>query len=294
VSDAPAVSVVIAAYESHATVAATLEALRGQRLRDFEAILVDSSPTQATVELVRDRFPEVRVVHSTRRLLPHAARNRGVEVARGRLVAFTDADCVPEPGWLEALAGAHAAGHAMAGGPVACLNRDPRAQAMHVAKFAAWLPGQPSAARADLPSANLAVARDLLERVGPFPEDRWAGDTELAWRAGAQGVTPAFVADAVVGHHHESSLRGLLAERHRRGRDFGLMRPVVARWSRPRLLLHLALTPLVPFVIAGRVVGRTRGRMRLVALLSLPLQLAGAAAWTLAEARSHVELLTRR
>jgi GT2 family glycosyltransferase len=294
VSGAPAVSVVIAAYESHATVAATLEALRLQRLRDFEAILVDSSPTQATVELVRERFPEVRVVHSSRRLLPHAARNRGVELARGELVAFTDADCVPDPGWLEALAAAHAAGHGMAGGPVACLNRDPRAQVMHVAKFAGWLPGQPSAPRADLPSANLSVTRELLERLGPFSEDRWAGDTELAWRARAVGACPNFVADAVVGHHHEASLRGLLAERHRRGRDFGLMRPAVLGWSRRRLVLHLAVTPLVPFVIAGRVVREARGRMRLVALISLPLQLAGAVAWTLGEARSHLELLIRR
>jgi GT2 family glycosyltransferase len=294
VSEAPAVSVVIAAYESHATVAATLEALRRQRLRDFEAILVDSSPTQATVELVRARFPEVRVVYSTRRLLPHAARNRGVELSRGRTVAFTDADCEPDPGWLEALAAAHVAGHAIAGGPVACLNRDLRAQAIHVAKFASWLPGQPSGSRPDLPSANLSVTRRLLEQVGAFPEDRFAGDTELAWRARANGITPAFVADAVVGHRHEPSMRGLLAERRRRGRDFGLMRPVVLRWSRRRLLLQLAFTPLIPFVIAGRVVGRAPGRMRLVALLSLPLQLAGAAAWALGEARSHIELLAQR
>ena len=37
---------------------------------------------------------------------PSAARNRGVQEARGDLIALTDDDCMPRPEWLEALVAA--------------------------------------------------------------------------------------------------------------------------------------------------------------------------------------------
>lgn len=290
----PSVTVIVAAYESQATVADTLEALRAQTVRDFETIVVDSSPTTATVELVRERFPEVRMVHSPRRLLPHAARNRGVEHATGEVLAFTDADCMPERGWVEALAAAHAGGHALAGGALACLDRAPSALAVHVGKFVQWLPGTAAGPCRDLPSANLSISRELFDRVGPFPEDRWSGDTLLCWRAAASGEPPMFVPGAVVGHRHDTTVAGFVGERFRRGRDFGLARPPALGWSRAQLALRIALAPLAALVLTARVVGRAPpGRMRTVALLTLPIQLAGAAAWALGEARGYVALLSR-
>src|SRR5262249_3976144 len=56
-----------------------------------------------------------------------AARNAGLRVARGAVIAFTDDDCTVEPGWLGALQAAFAA-HPEAGilfGHVACAEHDP-------------------------------------------------------------------------------------------------------------------------------------------------------------------------
>src|SRR5688572_1234839 len=111
----PRVSVIIPAYNSQATIAATLEALRRQAFEDFEAIVVDSSPGEETARLVADRFPEVRFQRSRQRLLPHGARNRGVEMAAGELLVFTDPDCVPAPDWLASLVSAHDQGNPVVG-----------------------------------------------------------------------------------------------------------------------------------------------------------------------------------
>src|SRR5919108_4634016 len=100
-SDNPRASVIIPAYESQETIADTLLALRDQAFRDFETIVVDSSPAEATETLLRSEFPEVTYERSQRRLIPHEARNRGVELARGELLVFTDPDCVPRPDWIE-------------------------------------------------------------------------------------------------------------------------------------------------------------------------------------------------
>jgi len=79
------VSVVLPAWNSHETVAACLESLRSQTFRQFETIVVDSSPGRETEEIVLSRFCDVRYHRSPRRLLPHAARNLGAGLARGSI-----------------------------------------------------------------------------------------------------------------------------------------------------------------------------------------------------------------
>ncbi len=102
----PRVSVVIPTYYSSSTLEISLEALRRQRYRDFEVIVVNSSPEEETGRIVRERYPEVVFVQSPVRLYPHAARNEGIGRARGEVLVFTDPDCEPAPDWLERLVAA--------------------------------------------------------------------------------------------------------------------------------------------------------------------------------------------
>src|SRR5688572_16391140 len=85
---APLVSVILPAYESHETIGGCLEHIGAQSFRDFETVVVDSSPSLATSEVVR-RFPWVNFVRSETRLGPHAARALGVTKSRGTLLVFT-------------------------------------------------------------------------------------------------------------------------------------------------------------------------------------------------------------
>jgi len=93
--------VIIPAYNSQATVARCLDALEQQTLpRDsYEIIVVDDGSTANTNAQVR-AYDNVRLlvqVHAG----PAAARNLGVEHARGEIVLFTDADCEPAADWVE-------------------------------------------------------------------------------------------------------------------------------------------------------------------------------------------------
>ncbi len=112
------VSVVIAAYHSDAVIEGCLEALRRQTINDFEVIVVNSSPEDRTREIVTTRFPEVRFLENTTRLLPHAARNQGVQVAGGSFLVFTDADCRGAPDWIERLLEAQTKGHEVVAGSI--------------------------------------------------------------------------------------------------------------------------------------------------------------------------------
>jgi len=190
---APCASVVVPAYHSDATIGRLLDGLRAQTFGDFELIVVNSSQEGRTEQIVRENLPEARFEQSRRRLLPHAARNRGVEVARGLLLAFTDPDCVPEPTWLERLVAASDRGHGLVVGAMDLLDTSAYARAVHLCKFAHWLPGAseghrtiaPTARRA--PSCTSAASAGRTLRGSALPR---AAIPEAGRRRGSSGCRP--------------------------------------------------------------------------------------------------------
>jgi glycosyltransferase involved in cell wall biosynthesis len=103
------ISVVIPCYNGAHTLAETLDALVSQQWQQpWEVLLSDNGSRDHSVRLFRQyaaHQPEIpmRVVDaSQRRGQPHAL-NTGVRAARGRSVAFCDADDAPAPGWLAAM-----------------------------------------------------------------------------------------------------------------------------------------------------------------------------------------------
>jgi glycosyltransferase involved in cell wall biosynthesis len=169
------ISVVVPAYESWETLPLTLEALRPQVDRaDRELVLVESSGTSSEEE-VQARWPWLTAVVFPSRILPGRARNIGSERARGELIAFTDADAVPEAGWLDSLE--HALGpdtDAVAGAVVNGTPKSAIGTSDYLLEFAAWLPGR---AGAPLHGAtcNLLVRQRSLAAAGGFPTDLWPG-----------------------------------------------------------------------------------------------------------------------
>jgi GT2 family glycosyltransferase len=283
----PAVSVIIPAYGSHGTIAACLESLERQSFRDFETIVIDSSPDARSAEIVRARFSWARVRHSERRLLPHAARNVGVELAAGAIIAFTDPDCVARSDWLERLVAAHRSGHSAVGGAISTSGSWWQ-KAVHMTKFAWWLPGGAPCVHRDMATANASYARSLWDSVGPFLAERFAGDTELNWRVFEAGARVWFEPRAIVSHQHHSGPSAFLRERLQRGHDFARMRVAQRGWSRGRCLAYGMAAPLLPLVMLARAAGYAAHSGHALAwLLSSPVQLAGHGAWCLGEAAAH-------
>ena len=218
------VSVVIPAYWSHATLAPCLQALRRQTRLPDEIVVVNSSPESETAALIRGAFPEVIFEQNPVRLLPHAARNRGVELATGDVLVFTDPDCEADANWLAAMLAAVAAGHECLVGAMDVKRDSWRQWGVHLCKFHWLLPGLPAGVRVHASTGNACYTRSLWQRIGPFPGGVFCGDGVLAWRAAQAGHVPRFVPEAVVKHHHDLSLAGLCLQRFRRGQEYGRVR----------------------------------------------------------------------
>jgi hypothetical protein len=99
-SPRPAVSVVIPTFQRRELVARALESVRAQTFRDYEVIVVDDGSTDGTDEAIARLGMNVRYMHQENQGLS-AARNAGIAVANGDLVAFLDSDDRWLPGHLE-------------------------------------------------------------------------------------------------------------------------------------------------------------------------------------------------
>lgn len=103
------ISIVICTYNRAPGVGAVLESLAALETADGlsrEIVVVDnnsSDNTRDVIESARSAYPElIRYVFESRQGLSRA-RNKGIEEARGRLIAFTDDDIIPDQGWLREL-----------------------------------------------------------------------------------------------------------------------------------------------------------------------------------------------
>lgn len=290
----PRVSVIIPAYHSDQTLTSCLEALRNQTFRDFETILINSSPEPRTAEIVR-RYPEVVFEQSPVRLLPHAARNRGVTMARGSLLVFTDPDCRADLDWLVWLVSAHDAGHPVVGGSMGLLSDRAIERAVHLRKFFWLLPGLPEGPVHVICTANASYSRHVWKRIGPLQGELFTGDALLSLRAAAAGFMPWFEPRACVRHRHAGGVAAYVREFLARGREFAGARAALESWPRRRAAVYLALLPFVTMLIVGRSARCARRSRWLVPFLqSLPLHAAFATAWSVGEGRAYWRRLIDR
>jgi GT2 family glycosyltransferase len=287
----PLLSVVIPAWQSHATIAGCLKALAGQSFQDFETIVVDSSPGEETERIVTEGFPQVRFEHSRQRLLPHAARNRGAELAQGRLLVFTDPDCYARPDWLERLLEAYRRTRGTVVGALACHGPGWREQGLHLCKFSKWLPAGDLRPVDMSPTANMLISRDDFLEAGGFPGEQMLGDVVLSWTLQDGGRRLWLSPDAVVAHHHTQSFREFLTERLVRGKMYGHLRSPRLRKRRGAFTVYLLATilPVRLTRILGLVAGHAvRARQGGLFLATLPIVAAGHAAALAGEAAAYL------
>jgi len=101
VSSQPRVSVIVPMYNAEPFLPVTMDSLARLEHDSHEVIFVDDGSTDRSAELVRERgFTLVRL---DRNHGAGAARNVGAHVASGEILAFTDADCIVPPRWLQGI-----------------------------------------------------------------------------------------------------------------------------------------------------------------------------------------------
>ncbi|MFJ4619007.1 glycosyltransferase [Streptomyces sp. NPDC088812] len=231
----PYTSVVIATRERAGQLAHALDSMLAQDHPDFEIVVVDNAPvTGTTRDLIERKYAE-RVRYVTEPVPGLAvAHNRGVEAARGEVIAFTDDDVVADPRWLTELTAPFTAGPELGCVTGLILPARLRTPAQVLLEshggfakgFTArtYDPADPPADESLFPftagrfgsGANMAFRRSVLRAVGGFDPATGAGtparggdDLYGFVRVLAQGHRLHYAPQALVWHHHRETWRDL-------------------------------------------------------------------------------------
>lgn len=95
----PPVSVVINTYNRAGHLRRCLDALTKQTYRNFEVVVVQGPCTDRTADVLA-HFGDAVTIAATETRILGVSRNVGIAHSHGELIAFTDDDAVPDPGWL--------------------------------------------------------------------------------------------------------------------------------------------------------------------------------------------------
>jgi GT2 family glycosyltransferase len=236
------ITVVVPAWEAWETLPAAMESLRPQVDRlDRELVLVESSGV-IDAHALELRWPWARVLRLPERTLPGRARNLAVAQAQGELIAFIDADAVPEPGWLDELErGLHPDADAVAGAVVNGTPSSAVGTAGYLLEFAEWFPARSGFPRHGA-TCNLLIRRDALARAGGFPPELWPGEDTVVTLPIAKRGSLAFAPAARVRHLNRTRFVDFLSHQFRLGLSFS---EVCARVPFPNG--EWARLPLAPF-----------------------------------------------
>ena len=212
--DRPFVSVIVPVFNDAVRLKSCLQALHDQTYpgHRYEVVVVDNG-SEDTIDAVVAEFQGVRKVDE-RRPGSYAARNRGIESSKGDVIAFTDADCMPRPDWIEkGISHLDSASRKrVVGGKMELFPRDRRrATAVELYELATALKQDDYVERGGFAAtANLFAFRSLFEEIGGFDDTvKSCGDVEWGQRAASAGHRVVYADDVRVRHPARSTLRQL-------------------------------------------------------------------------------------
>jgi glycosyltransferase involved in cell wall biosynthesis len=241
------ISVIIAAFDDREKLLRCLQSLREQTQPSDqrEVIVVDDGSTDGTSEAVLEHFPEVRLFRQENDG-PDAARNTGVRMARGKILAFIDSDCTAPPGWLEALQKSLETHEvSVVGGPILHLGSF-LTRIIGVSDFGEFLDDRPKSVKT-IPTCNMGIRSTLMGRHSFEARWKMLGDVFFSHTLVQGGERLAYDPEVWVYHHPKSNFTFFCLRAIRYGEGFVRTRRAMptlsySRWVRAGLPGILAIS----------------------------------------------------
>jgi glycosyltransferase involved in cell wall biosynthesis len=263
--DTPTLSVVVPVYNDPRGIRTTLESLTTQTYptEAYEVLVVDNGSEDDTCDVIGeycDRYPDlVTLLVEDEIQSSYAARNRGIEHARGSLVSFIDADMSVEPTWVESVVASHRRHEwDYMGCDIAVYAENGESLAVTFERHFSGFPVERYLEEQHYTvTACLTVRKEVFESIGYFDARVISGgDLEFGKRVYAAGFDQHFETDITMYHPARATLRELLTKKVRTGRG----RAQLARYCPDRFEIRSFLdlrryVPPHPVRIRQRTIG---------------------------------------
>lgn len=179
----PLVSVIVAVHNGERFLRAALESLHAQDYESTEVIFIDDGSEDSSAEIARE-FPKMRYVYQENKGLA-AARNAGLELARGEFLAYLDDDDLIPANKLS-----RQAGYLVDNADVGCVLGRQEIRLEPGIEPPDWLTRDSIFGDLDgIPFVSAMIRTAILREVGGFDETyRFAEDRDLFVRLREHGV----------------------------------------------------------------------------------------------------------
>ncbi|MFP4472729.1 MAG: glycosyltransferase [Candidatus Omnitrophota bacterium] len=197
----PFISIIIPVYNDSQRLKKCLDALHDQTYPAdrYEIIVVDNNSTEDIKSLV-ERYPKT-IYTFEKEKRSYAARNKGLSIAQGEIIAFTDSDCIPCQDWLHEGSKPIIEGTAdLVGGKIAFIYSAEKSSAEFYDSIVNMQHKENIHRRKIGKTANLFVKKNVFDIIGLFPTCCSGGDVIWTKSATQQGIQIYYQKDATVKH----------------------------------------------------------------------------------------------
>ena len=287
--NAPHISVVMATKNPGQQLYPCLDSLRDQDQSITAEIIVADASTDDSEQIIRARYPDVRVLHFDASMDSPQLIREALRQARGQIIAVTDAYCRFPPHWLANLQRAHEMDYAVIGGAVENGNSDGLLNwACFFADYGAFMLPAQRRVTPLLAGNHVSYKKWLLDqKLGSMDDGFWKvffhHDLER------EGMQFLFDPSLVVYYTRRNTLVSFLMRYYRNARLFAAFR--CKRISPASRFLRVIASPaLPPLLLYQRLrAGLTKKAHRLRALLSLPLLALFVTVWAAGEFSGYLQ-----
>ncbi|MEL7504744.1 MAG: glycosyltransferase [Cyanobacteria bacterium J06554_6] len=285
----PTVSVIVPIYNGERDLPGLIDCLLAQAYPAdrVEYLMVDNgscdrTPTllTAAAETAKAKGLTLTPLTETDIQSAYAARNTGIRAATGEILAFTDADCYPQPTWLaELVQGFQDESVGLVVGEVVAFPG--RTWLEQFAERKNLLSQKDTLAHTFCPygqTANIAVRASAFEKVGLFrPHMTTGGDADMCWRLQREGGWQLhFAESAQVQHRHRTNFKDLKSQWYRYGKSSRYLHQLhgvkLPRTLYPKELRHSLARWVLKEIPLG-LVDMVRGKADLLDLITTPIDL---------------------
>jgi GT2 family glycosyltransferase len=244
----PLVSVIIPSYhQKHVIFDALASVLRQKTDFQYEVIVVESSGDD-TAEMVRKRYPKVRVIELAERAFPGTARNEAIRAAKGRYLAFTDTDCVVHEDWLQQLVNSHKRGYKVVGGKVKNGTlRSINGTVDYLLEFSDLVKPFETTQNTHFGTCNLSIEKQVFTEHGLFIDQVKGSDSLYCRRIKEKGIDLFHQPRAVIWHRNRTRFSKIIKNQYELGYGAAINRQKYNLKGQV-FVKYPMLIPLLPFV----------------------------------------------
>ncbi len=215
------ISVIIATRNSERFIGECIESIMNQDYRNFELIVVDDFSVDSTkkkIKLMQKNYP-VKLIELKQHSGISKARNNGIKIAQGELIAFTDDDIIATKSWLTELIKGFTDNKTVSVGGPNLVPKNASEKEKTVDEILGFISGIGSSyiKKSDKiievkhnPSCNSIYTKEILEKINGFNENLSSNeDAELDYKIRKAGFKIKFNPKAIVFHHRKDSAKKL-------------------------------------------------------------------------------------